>query len=616
MADSSATPLAAGRQAGDVGSALPSWERFREEGKRMVDEIADYYAKLASPDSSAVPVRSRTAPGYLLAALPSAAPEVPESFDAVLADVHRHIMPGVSHWQHPNWFAFFPAQSSPPALLGDMLSDALAVIGFSWVASPACTELETVVMDWLAQLIGLPPSFCSSAGKGGGGVIQGTASEATLCALLAAKARALGALRSAAPPAAGSDEAAWEAAAVARLTVYMSDQAHSSVKKAAMVAGIPLANVRVLPAPAGHEYALPAEALATAIAEDVSAGRVPFFAVATLGTTSSGAFDPVRDIGRAVQAYNRGASTHSSNPSSSSSSDTGAGAGASAVSGAGAAGAPTVPVWLHIDAAWAGAALICPELRPLMATTNKSTACAAAAAASDAAVVAADPAAAGAAASSAADSASAAAAAAAGLGLDLIDSLCFNPHKWLRTTFDCSAFWVGAGLAHWLVQALSLTPEYLRSAEHESGAVRDLRDWQVPLGRRFRSLKLWMTLRMYGAEELRRGIREHVHMGEVFESLVRSDARFEVPVQRSLSLVCFRLRGASDAAQEALLARLNDSGRLFMVHTKLAGVGVVLRMAIGGSLTREEHVRAAWDLIASEADAVLAAHAVPVGKGE
>lgn len=575
----------------------------------MVDEIADYYARLSSPEAADVPVRSRVSPGYLLSALPAAAPEAPESLDAVLADVHKHIMPGISHWQHPNWFAFFPAQSSPPALLGDMLSDALAVIGFSWVASPACTELETVVMDWLARLIGLPDVFYSSAGKGGGGVIQGTASEATLCALLAAKARALAALRKASPPAAGADEAAWETSAVARLTVYMSDQAHSSVKKAAMVAGIPTANVRVLPAPADSGYALPAESLMGAVAADVAAGRVPIFAVATLGTTSSGAFDPVADIGAAIAAYNSSSSaaSHDGSASASASSSKGAapdgadgGAGASAAAAAAAAvPGPVVPIWLHIDAAWAGAALVCPELRSAMATSSGKSA---ASSASDAA-----------ASSTAAPSAAAAAAAeTAGdqLGLCHVDSFCFNPHKWLRTTFDCSAFWVGAGKAHWLVQALSLTPEYLRSAEHESGAVRDLRDWQVPLGRRFRSLKLWMTLRMYGAEELRRGIREHVRLGEVFESLVHSDARFEVPVARSLSLVCFRLRGAPDGAQEALLARLNDSGRMFLVHTKLAGVGVVLRMAIGASLTREEHVRAAWDHIASEADAVLAAHGV------
>lgn len=576
----------------------------------MVDEIADYYARLSSPEAADVPVRSRASPGYLLSALPAAAPEAPESLDAVLADVHKHIMPGVSHWQHPSWFAFFPAQSSPPALLGDMLSDALAVIGFSWVASPACTELETVVMDWLARLVALPDDFCSSAGKGGGGVIQGTASEATLCALLAAKARALAALRKSSPPAPGADEAAWEAAAVARLTVYMSDQAHSSVKKAAMVAGIPLANVRVLSAPAEHGYALPANALMSAVAADVAAGRIPIFAVATLGTTSSGAFDPVKDIGAAIAAYNGG--SNGARGSAGNEATSGAKGAATADGAAGGAGAsvasdaasvgPVVPIWLHIDAAWAGAALVCPELRMAMVTSSsKGTVSSAsdAAAASEGAAAAAEP----------AD----AAPAADQLGLRHVDSFCFNPHKWLRTTFDCSAFWVGAGKAHWLVQALSLTPEYLRSAEHESGAVRDLRDWQVPLGRRFRSLKLWMTLRMHGAEELRRGIREHVRLGEVFETLVRSDARFEVPVPRSLSLVCFRLRGAPDAAQEALLSRLNDSGRMFLVHTKLGGIGVVLRMAIGASLTREEHVRAAWAHIASEADAVLAAHGVGVG---
>jgi glutamate/tyrosine decarboxylase-like PLP-dependent enzyme len=514
----------------------------------MVDAIADYYAALARCD---YPVKSRVTPGYLRPQLPASAPEAPESFEAIMRDVQAKIMPGVTHWQHPNFYAFFSANSSPPALLGDMLSNAINCIGFSWVASPAATELETVVMDWLVHLLGLPAGFKSQGT--GGGVIQGTASEATLVALVAARAKALAQLGGHGSGLGPAPAAAGDAGALAsRLVCYASEQAHSSVKKAVMISGLQLSQFKTIPAPREQGYAMDPTALAAAMAADVAAGRIPFFVVATTGTTSSGAFDPIapiaaacRETGEALRAASGGSNGAAAAPSSSS-----------------------FAPWLHVDAAWAGAALICPEHRGL------------------------------------------------GAGLDGVDSWDFNPHKWLRVNFDCSALFVRQ--RHWLLRALSITPEYLRSPEYDTGLVSDYRDWQVPLGRRFRSLKLWFALRMYGARALREHVRSHVAAAEEFAASVRADSRFELAAPPSLGLVTFRLRAAlgvasgaaasddlarANAANEALLEAINASGRAFLVHTKLSGA-VVLRLAVGGSLTTPQHVRDTWHLVAACADKV------------
>lgn len=316
--------------------AQDEWEVFREQGKRVVDEIADYYAALKS---SSLPTRSAVSPGYLRKLLPSGPPGEPESLDAVLADFHRHIIPGITHWQSPSFFSFFPAQTSPSGILGDMLSDAIGCIGFSWSASPACTELETITTDWLADLIGLPATFKSDGT--GGGVIQGTASEATLVALLAARSRALAELR----PADVREEEF-----TSRLVYYASDQAHSSVKKAAMVAGVPLSSFRIIESDP-ITFALSSKALKSAMEEDAAACRVPCFICATLGTTSSGAFDSLPDVVAAAQPYR---------------------------------------AWVHVDAAWAGSAFICPELRSGVMD-----------------------------------------------GVEGADSFDFNVHKWMRIPFDC-----------------------------------------------------------------------------------------------------------------------------------------------------------------------------------
>jgi aromatic-L-amino-acid decarboxylase len=497
----------------DPGIAHMTPEEFRELGHRMVDWIAEYWRRVEQ-----FPVLSQVEPGDVLAKLPPHAPERgltrtfedsgPASrsdWDAVFRDLEEIILPGVTHWQSPNFFAYFPANASGPGVLGELLSAGLGVQGMLWATSPACTELETRVLDWLAEMIGLPASFMSTSD--GGGVIQGTASEATLVAMLAARERAREGAR--------------------ELVAYASSQAHSSVLKAAMIAGIAdgpedRRHVRLIDVDGG--YRMKTDALEREMQADLAAGRQPFFVCATVGTTSSGAVDSIARIASVIEASRVPATPPRPFPR-----------------GEGA--------WLHVDAAHAGAACVCPEFRWMLE------------------------------------------------GIEAADSIAFNPHKWLLTNFDCNCFWTQDRRA--ITDALSVTPEYLRNAASESGQVVDYRDWQVPLGRRFRALKLWFVIRHYGIEGLRAHIREHVRLAELFELWVREDDRFEVAAPRSLSLVCFRLRGDgadTDAKNRALMDRINGSGEAYLTHTVLSG-RVVLRLAIGATLTREEHVRKVWKLI-------------------
>jgi len=464
---------------------------FRRAGRAVVDWIADYYERIES-----FPVLSQVQPGQIRASLPGAAPQQGEDFETILKDVEDLILPGVTHWQSPNFFAYFPANTSGPAILGDLLSSGLGVQGMLWATSPACTELETHVLDWLVDMMALPPAFKS--GSTGGGVIQDSASSAALCALLAARERATG-YRSREE---GSD---------GRLVAYASTQTHSSVEKAAMIAGIGARNLRQIEV--DEKFALRPDALAWQIKKDRQAGRAPFFVCATVGTTSSNAVDPLPKIGRICR-------------------DEG--------------------LWLHVDAAMSGAAALCPEFRPLFA------------------------------------------------GLELADSYCFNPHKWMFTNFDCDCFWVADRAA--LIQALSILPEYLRNEATESGAVFDYRDWQVPLGRRFRALKLWFVIRHYGVEGLQYHVRRHVELAQEFARWVDEDERFELAVQPPLNLVCFR-RVGGEAANQQLMERLNRSGELFLTHTRLDGE-FTLRMSIGQTNTELRHVRRAWELIQQAADGV------------
>ena len=464
-------------------------DEFRRHGHAVIDWIADYYSRIES-----FPVLSQVKPGQLRVSLPPSAPQDGESFDTILADVEKLILPGITHWQSPNFFAYFPCNASGPAILGDLLSSGFGLQGMLWATSPACTELETHVLDWLVPMLGLPENFLSTST--GGGVIQDTASSASLCALLAGRERA-------------TSYASNTKGCTGKLVAYCSTQTHSSVEKAAKVAGLGAANLRAIAV--DDKFAMRADALARQIAQDRSAGLVPCFVCATVGTTSSNAIDPVPEIARICHDHN---------------------------------------IWLHVDAAMSGTAALCPEFRHIHS------------------------------------------------GVEHADSYCFNPHKWMFTNFDCDVFYVADRKA--LIQTLSVLPEYLRNQATESGAVIDYRDWHIPLGRRFRALKLWFVLRHYGIEGLRHHIREHVALAQEFAGWVRNDERFEVAAPVPLNLVCFRLK-AGDAANQSLMERLNRSGNLYLTHTKLND-RFILRMSIGGTNTERRHVEKAWKRIQEEAD--------------
>ncbi|MGB2570588.1 pyridoxal-dependent decarboxylase [Micromonospora citrea] len=469
-------------------------EEFRRAGYAVVDWIADYWTTLGERR-----VTSQDPPGTVAAALPTAPPAHGEPVEAVLADLDSLIAPRLTHWQHPGWFGYFPANTSGPSVLGDLVSSGLGVQGMLWATGPACTELETVMLDWLAGLLDLPEKFRSS-GRGGG-VIQDSASSATLVATLVALHRA--------------GQGRWRQAGVdRRYRAYTSTQGHSSIDKAARIAGLGSDGVRPIEVDPATQAMRP-EALRAAIEADRAAGVVPAIVVATIGTTSTTAVDPLPEIGAICAEYG---------------------------------------VWLHVDAAYAGAAAVCPELRWTHA------------------------------------------------GLEHADSYCFDPHKWLLTGFDCDAFWVAD--AGELIEALTVLPEYLRNAATESGAVIDYRDWQVPLGRRFRALKLWFVLRWYGVEGLRAHIRSGVALADRFADRVAADARFELVAPHPFSLVCFRLRAGDEASAE-LLARVNATGRVHLTHTRVEG-RYTLRLAIGAPQTRQEHTDEAWELLTSAATEILA----------
>lgn len=468
-------------------------EEFRARGHAVVDWIADYYKRIES-----FPVLSQVAPGQIRSSLPGEAPQYGEAFEKILHDVERLILPGITHWQSPNFFAYFPSNASGPAILGDLLSSGFDVQGMLWATSPACTELETLVLDWLVPELGLPEKFLSTST--GGGIIQDTASSATLCAILAARERA-------------TNFASNRSGVLQKLCAYTSAQAHSSVEKAIQIAGIGRENLRLIDVE--KTFAMNPVALARAIEQDVSAGRTPFFVCATVGTTSSNAIDPVTQIGEICRRRR---------------------------------------IWLHVDAAMSGTAALCPEFRHIHE------------------------------------------------GTEFADSYCFNPHKWMFTNFDCDCFYVADRKS--LIQTLSVLPEYLRNKATESGAVIDYRDWQIPLGRRFRSLKLWFVLRYYGIEGLQFHIREHVRLAREFASWAEQDVRFELAVRPPLNLVCFRLK-SGDEANQFLMDALNRSGRLYLTHTRLND-RLTLRLCIGQTNTQEVHVRRAWKLIQEQASAVEA----------
>ena len=466
-------------------------DEFRRYGHAVIDWIADYQSRVES-----LPVLSQAKPGEIRAALPAGPPEKGEAFENVLKDVERVILPGITHWQSPNFFAYFPCNASGPGILGDLVSSGLGVQGMLWSTSPACTELETHVMDWLVGMLGLPEKFLSS--NAGGGVIQDTASSAVLCALLAAREKA-------------TNYASNKKGANGKLVAYASTQTHSSLEKAAMIAGIGTENLRLIEV--DQNFAMRPDVLANQIEGDRDVGLTPCFVCATVGTTSSNAMDPLPQIGEVARKNN---------------------------------------LWMHVDAAMSGTAMVCPEFRHLQN------------------------------------------------GVELADSYNFNPHKWMGANFDCSCFWVADRKA--LIQTLSILPEYLRNQATESGAVIDYRDWHIQLGRRFRSLKLWFLIRHYGIEGLQHNVREHVRLAQQFADWIRNDNRFELAAPAPLNLVCFRHKGG-DAANQTIMDRLNKSGDLFLTHTKLNGK-LTLRLSVGQMQTQDRHVQNAWKRIREEADRI------------
>ncbi|XP_033307892.1 aromatic-L-amino-acid decarboxylase isoform X3 [Bombus bifarius] len=471
-------------------------EEYRKHGKEMVDYIADYLENIRSRR-----VYPAVSPGYLRNVLPTSAPVNGEPWEDIFADIERCIMPGVTHWQSPHMHAYFPALNSPASLLADMLADAINCLGFTWASSPACTELETIVMNWLGKMIGLPDKFLHCpGGSGGGGVIQTTASEATLVCLLAARTRAIRDVQQNEPD-------RLPAEINSRLVAYCSDQAHSSVEKAGLI-GL----VRMKYIESDNELSMRGEALLEAITHDRAAGLLPFFVCATLGTTGACAFDNLKEVGLVCEQNG---------------------------------------LWLHVDAAYAGSAFVCPEFRGWLQ------------------------------------------------GIEYADSIAFNPSKWLMVHFDCTAMWVKSSQA--LHRTFNVDPLYLK---HEnSGLAIDYMHWQIPLSKRFRALKLWFVIRNYGITGLQKHIREGVRLAQKFEALVLADARFEIPATRHLGLVVFRLRGENNLT-ERLLKKMNSRGRVHCVPAALHGK-YVIRFTVTSTNTTNEDILRDWAEIRNTANEIL-----------
>jgi aromatic-L-amino-acid decarboxylase len=465
-------------------------EEFRRIGHQLIDWIADYRTRVAD-----LPVRSRLEPGAVRAQLPAAPPLQPEPFDGIFSDLEQIILPGLSHWQHPNFFGYFPSNGELSSVLGDYLSTGLGVLGLSWQSSPALTELEEVVTDWLRQMLGLSEVWS--------GVIQDTASTSTLVALMCARERASnyslarGGLQAEEHP----------------LIVYVSSHSHSSVEKAALLAGFGRANLHLIAN--DEKYAMRPDALEAAIQADLEAGFVPCAVVATTGTTGTTALDPVGAIAEVTRRYN---------------------------------------LWLHVDAALAGSAMILPECRWMWE------------------------------------------------GVEAADSLILNPHKWLGAAFDSSVYYVRD--PEHLVRVMSTNPSYLQSMV--DNRVKNLRDWGIPLGRRFRALKLWCLIREQGVEGLQARLRRDLANAQWFAEQVRIAPQWCVLTPVPLQTICVRheppgLEGeALDKHTLAWVERVNNSGGAYLTPSILDGRWMV-RVSIGSIPTERHHVEALWELMKREA---------------
>ena len=456
------------------------WDEFSDWGAKISQWAADYHKNLRDR-----PVRAQTAPGDVAALLEHSAPETPQSMEEIMADFERVVMPGMTHWQHPRFFAYFPANAAPPSMLAEMLVSTIAAQCMLWQTSPAATEMETVMLDWLRQAIGLPSGFS--------GVIQDSASSATLAAVLTMRERALN----------------WQGnrsglSGGPRLRIYCSAEVHTSVDRAIWVAGIGQDNlVRI--AIGGIHRGMDPVALRAAIEADIAAGHLPAGVIACTGGTGTGACDDLTAVLGLAKEFN---------------------------------------LYSHVDAAWAGAGMICPEFRALWA------------------------------------------------GIEGADSLVFNPHKWLGAQFDCSAHFLADPAS--LVKTLAIQPEYLKT--HGRDGVINYSEWSLPLGRRFRALKLWFLLRSYGLEALRQRLRNHVAWAEGLADQLSQHPQFEIVTAPVLSLFTFRLAGRDDAAQIAFVNRINDDGRIYITQTQVDGQ-IAVRFQIGQFDVTQDDVQCAYQVL-------------------
>jgi aromatic-L-amino-acid decarboxylase len=460
-------------------------DEFRKHAHELVEWMAGYMENVEN-----FPVKSSVAPGEIFKKIPDNPPLHSEPFDSLMKDFDEIIMPGITHWQNPNFFAYFPANTSPPSILAEMVIATLGAQCMIWETSPAAAELEEKMMIWLRDLTGLPSGF--------EGVIQDSASTATLAAILTARER----VTNFSINNEGSEHAG-------TLRVYCSDQTHSSVEKAVKICGIGRKNLVKISVK--DDFSMDTEKLREAIIDDQKKGFIPCCVVATLGTTGTTAVDPLRAIGEICHENG---------------------------------------IWLHVDAAMAGTALILPEFQWMLE------------------------------------------------GKEYIDSFVFNPHKWMFTNFDCTAYFVkDAGV---LIKTFEVLPEYLKTRTR--GKVNDYRDWGVPLGRRFRALKLWSVIRSYGTEGLRNKVRDHIRIAARLSEMISNESDFEILAPVIISVVCFRYipSGYSEeqinALNEKLNHQLNDSGQLYLSHTILNG-RYTLRMVTAQTNVTYEHVEKAWDLI-------------------
>ncbi|TGZ82137.1 PLP-dependent transferase [Ascodesmis nigricans] len=504
-------------------------EQFREAAQSAIDKVVKYYENIAEHR-----VVSKVEPGYLKPLLPDGPPLTGEPWAEIEKDIKDKILPGVTHWQHPNFLAFFPANSSYPGILGEIYSAAFTSANFNWLCSPAATELETIVLDWLCKLLNLPECYLSTSSTGGGGVIQGSASEAVVTVVVAARDRYLRHLTSGITDPAEKERV--EDAHRSKLVALVSDQAHSCTQKGCMVAGVKYRTVKVPRHASTNTYTLTGDILRNRIEELKAEGLEPFYVTVTLGTTSLCAVDDFASIAQLRKDYPK--------------------------------------LWIHVDAAYAGAALVCPEYQSLTPP------------------------------------------------FEHFDSFDMNMHKWLLTNFDCSCLFVKE--RKHLINALSLTPEYLRNSFSEKGLVTDYRDWQIPLGRRFRALKLWFVMRTFGVEGLQAHIRHTVSTGLVFSKLVQERPdRFQIFTPPAFALTVFSVNpivpdeeGSVERRNEItkeVYEAVNADGEIFITSSIIDG-NYVMRVVSGNAKIEEKHLQRAFEIILQKTEDIRAkgAHTPPV----